>query len=209
MNARIQQNGVGLLGGRNSDASSHLANASRFIGASDGLTIDEVIRVFPAGSMLPVPLRLRIQVGCCAPEPVCAESVQASIGDLLTEVSEAIRSSLDDKRRPGDRELPENSPKVIRFGDVEVDFRRMEIHRAGRQIVLTTHEFKTLGYFLSHPNAVISREELLNRVWGYQHYPTTRTVDNRILRLRRKLEPKPSQPIHFLTVHGTGYKFVP
>src|SRR5579885_13987 len=70
-------------------------------------------------------------------------------------------------------------------------------------------EFKIVKYMAQNPNRVISREELLNDVWGYQNYPTTRTVDNHILKLRQKLEADPANPVHFRTVHGVGYKFVP
>jgi DNA-binding response OmpR family regulator len=85
----------------------------------------------------------------------------------------------------------------------------MEIHRNGRPVILTCKEFKTLVYLIKNPRRVISRDELLNEVWGYQHYPCTRTVDNHILRLRKKLEPEPAHPKHFHTVHRSGYKFLP
>ena len=98
---------------------------------------------------------------------------------------------------------------VFTFGDVHVDFRRMEVRRQGTLVPFTAQEFKVLKFMIHNPERVISREELLNEVWGYQNYPTTRTVDNHILRLRQKLEPRPSYPVHFLTVHCIGYKFVP
>ena len=85
----------------------------------------------------------------------------------------------------------------------------MEIHRHGRPVILTTKEFKTLVYLIKNPRKVISRDELLNKVWGYQSYPCTRTVDNHILRLRKKLESDPADPKHFHTIHGSGYKFLP
>jgi DNA-binding response OmpR family regulator len=74
---------------------------------------------------------------------------------------------------------------------------------------MTAMEFKALKYLIQNPRRVISRDEMLNEVWGYQNYPSTRTVDNHILRLRQKLEREPSEPRHFITVHRTGYKFVP
>lgn len=95
------------------------------------------------------------------------------------------------------------------FEDVIVDFSRMEITRAGEKIMVTPKEFKTLEFFTKNAERVISRNELLNDVWGYQNYPTTRTVDNHILKLRQKLEADPANPSHLLTVHGVGYKFVP
>lgn len=95
------------------------------------------------------------------------------------------------------------------FGDVKVSMDSMEAYRNGEPVVLTIMEFKTLKYFILNARRVISRDELLNEVWGYENYPCTRTVDNHILRLRQKLERKPSQPVHFRTVYGAGYKFLP
>ena len=95
------------------------------------------------------------------------------------------------------------------FGDVQVDFRKMEVRRQGRLVPFTAQEFKVLKFMTRNADRAISREELLTEVWGYHNYPTTRTVDNHILRLRQKLESRPSDPVHFLTVHCVGYKFVP
>jgi len=95
------------------------------------------------------------------------------------------------------------------FGDVNVNFSSMEASLKGEPVKLTAMEFKTLKYLAQNSRRVISRDELLNQVWGYENYPCTRTVDNHILRLRQKLEKDPSQPIHFRTVHGVGYKFLP
>jgi DNA-binding response OmpR family regulator len=95
------------------------------------------------------------------------------------------------------------------FGGVKVSFSSMEASRKGEPVMLTALEFKTLKYLLQNARRVISRDELLNEVWGYQNYPCTRTVDNHMLRLRRKLESDPSRPVHFITVHGAGYKFSP
>lgn len=95
------------------------------------------------------------------------------------------------------------------FSDVVIDFAKMELTRGGKLIPMTPQEFKILKYFAQNPERVISRDELLNEVWGYQCYPSTRTVDNHILKLRQKLEKEPVNPDHFRTVHGAGYKFVP
>jgi DNA-binding response OmpR family regulator len=95
------------------------------------------------------------------------------------------------------------------FEDVIVDFSRTEITRAGEKIMVTPKEFKTLEFLTKNAQRVISRDELLDRVWGYENYPCTRTVDNHMLKLRQKLERDPSHPVHLLTVHGSGYKFVP
>jgi DNA-binding response OmpR family regulator len=98
---------------------------------------------------------------------------------------------------------------TVTFGDVTVNFSAMEALRKGAPVVLTAMEFKTLKYLIQNARRVISRDELLNEVWGYENYPCTRTVDNHILRLRRKLERNPSHPRHFRTMHGAGYKFLP
>jgi DNA-binding response OmpR family regulator len=95
------------------------------------------------------------------------------------------------------------------FGDVMVDFSKMEITRSGEKVTVTAKEFKTLEFLTKNAERTISRDELLNEVWGYQNYPRTRTVDNHILKLRQKLESVPSNPSHFLTMFGLGYKFVP
>jgi len=98
---------------------------------------------------------------------------------------------------------------VYVFADVIVDFSKTEITRAGEKITVTPKEFKTLEFLTKNALRVISRDELLEKVWGYENYPCTRTVDNHMLRLRQKLEKDPSNPSHLLTVHGLGYKFVP
>jgi DNA-binding response OmpR family regulator len=97
---------------------------------------------------------------------------------------------------------------IVSFDSISVDFRKMEVKRDGKPVVLTAQEFKTFQFLVQNADRVISRDELLNEVWGYQNYPSTRTVDNHILKLRQKLERDPSSPVHFRTVHGMGYKFV-
>ena len=94
------------------------------------------------------------------------------------------------------------------FGDVEVNLERCQVSRRGRSLDFSSKEFDLLKYFLSHPGEALTRDRLLEEVWGYDKFPTTRTVDAHIVRLRQKLEPKPDDPRFFLTVHGTGYKFV-
>jgi two-component system, OmpR family, alkaline phosphatase synthesis response regulator PhoP len=97
---------------------------------------------------------------------------------------------------------------VYVFEDVMVDLSKGEITRGGEKIIVTPKEFKTLEFLIRNAQRVISRDELLDKVWGYENYPCTRTVDNHMLRLRQKLESDPSRPSHFLTVYGRGYKFV-
>ena len=94
------------------------------------------------------------------------------------------------------------------FGDVEVDLRRCRVLKSGKALDVSSKEFELLKYFISHSGETLSRHRLLEDVWGYEHYPTTRTVDTHLVRLRQKLEPNPEEPQYFLTVHGTGYRFV-
>ncbi len=102
-----------------------------------------------------------------------------------------------------------NATDTFEFGEVKGCFSTMEARRLGEPVAMTCKEFKMLEYLIKNPRRVLSRDELLNEVWGYDSYPCTRTVDNHILRLRRKFEPEPSRPKHFLTVHCAGYKFLP
>jgi two-component system, OmpR family, alkaline phosphatase synthesis response regulator PhoP len=93
------------------------------------------------------------------------------------------------------------------FGDIRMDFRKAEITKAGEPLDLSAREFQLLRYFIEHRGATLSREELLNEVWGYNATPTTRTVDVHVAWLRQKIEPNPRHPQYILTVHGMGYKF--
>jgi DNA-binding response OmpR family regulator len=90
-----------------------------------------------------------------------------------------------------------------------VDFMKMEVVRGHVQIPLALKEFRTLEFMIKNARRAISRDELLNEVWGYENYPCTRTVDNHILKLRQKLENDPANPAHLVTMHGLGYKFIP
>jgi two-component system, OmpR family, alkaline phosphatase synthesis response regulator PhoP len=93
------------------------------------------------------------------------------------------------------------------FGDVRVDFRRAEVTKAGQPLELSAREFQLLKHFIEHRGAPLTREELLNEVWGYNAMPSTRTVDVHVAWLRQKVEPNPRHPQHILTVHGVGYRF--
>jgi DNA-binding response OmpR family regulator len=117
--------------------------------------------------------------------------------ELLARVRAALRRSV----RTGTGE-------TFGFDGISVDFIKMEVTRDAVPVALTAQEFKTLKFLVQNADRVISRDELLNDVWGYQNYPSTRTVDNHILKLRQKLEKDPANPVHFRTVHGMGYKFV-
>jgi two-component system alkaline phosphatase synthesis response regulator PhoP len=93
------------------------------------------------------------------------------------------------------------------FGEVRVDFRRAEVTKAGEPLDLSAREFQLLKYFIEHRGATLTRDELLNEVWGYNAMPSTRTVDVHVAWLRQKVEPNQRHPQYILTVHGMGYKF--
>src|SRR5688572_25254045 len=99
-------------------------------------------------------------------------------------------------------------PETYRFSNVEVNLRGNEVLRDGKPVDLSAKEFALLEYFIAHPAETLSRDRLLDAVWGYDNYPNTRTVDTHIVHLRQKLEMNPEEPRFILTVHGSGYKFV-
>jgi DNA-binding response OmpR family regulator len=101
-----------------------------------------------------------------------------------------------------------NNGGRVGFSDVSVDLKSCQVTRRGKPIDLSAKEFELLKYFIGNSGETLSRDRLLSDVWGYERFPTTRTVDAHIVRLRQKLEPNPEQPQFFLTVHGVGYKFV-
>jgi two-component system alkaline phosphatase synthesis response regulator PhoP len=109
------------------------------------------------------------------------------------------------------RAAPAATPTVgetFRFGEITVDFRKAEVTRSGQPLELSAREFKLLRYFIEHRGAALSRDELLNEVWGYNSMPSTRTVDVHVAWLRQKVEDNPRHPQYIHTVHGLGYKFV-
>jgi DNA-binding response OmpR family regulator len=121
-----------------------------------------------------------------------------SIRELLARVRAILRRTAA---------VPKNQDQHS-FGDVEVDLHRRRVLRAGKLLDISSKEFELLKYFICHSGETLSRDRLLEDVWGYDNYPSTRTVDTHLVRLRQKLEPDPEQPQYFLTVHGTGYQFV-
>src|ERR1700690_3038490 len=127
--------------------------------------------------------------------------------ELLARVRRAMRRGIPKAQHVTNVTAETIQHEVLTFSDVQIDFTSIEATRATNSLTLTAQEFKLLKFFAKLPGRVISREELLNEVWGYENYPTTRTVDNHILRLRQKLEPDPANPRFFLTIHGAGYKF--
>jgi DNA-binding response OmpR family regulator len=107
------------------------------------------------------------------------------------------------------RRSPETHPvEEIEVNGIWMNTRTREVLRDGSAIDLSTREFDILAYMMQHKNEVITRDMLLDDVWGYEHYPTTRTVDNYILSLRKKIEPEPSHPRYIITMHISGYKFI-
>jgi DNA-binding response OmpR family regulator len=117
--------------------------------------------------------------------------------ELMARIRAVLRRSSADSR------------KVVSFADVEVDFDRRVITRRGEELRFTPAEYNLLCYFLHNPDRPLTRDMILNSVWGYEFFPNTRTVDAHVVKLRQKLEPDPNAPRHFLTVHGVGYRFLP
>ena len=121
-----------------------------------------------------------------------------SIRELIARIKARLRTTQQERQ----------TPDTFSFGtDTRVDLRRRILWKNGQEISLTTHEAGTLNYLIKHRGQDVSRDELLREVWGYSTGLTTRTVDNQILKLRKKIEDTPSQPRHILTIHGTGYRF--
>ncbi len=120
-----------------------------------------------------------------------------SVPELLARIRAILRRT----------QSPAALPDTLRFGDVEVDFQRYEARKAGQPVQMSLKEFGVLRCLASREGEVVTREELLDEVWGYDHYPSTRTVDNHIASLRAKVEEDASNPRYLLTVHGVGYKF--
>ena len=118
----------------------------------------------------------------------------------LRELLARVRAVL---RRPGPRQRFEE----FRFGDVRLHLRARQAFRAGTEVRLTRKEFDLLRYLVEHRGEILTRERLLDEVWGYEHFPTTRTVDTHVLRLRQKFERDPERPAFILTAHGQGYRF--
>jgi two-component system alkaline phosphatase synthesis response regulator PhoP len=121
--------------------------------------------------------------------------------ELMARVEAVLRRARGGQARPQD-------PGPRAFGDVEVDFRKCEATKAGRPIDLSARELRLLEYFLEHPGEVLGRDRLLNAVWGYDSDSFSRTVDMHVAKLRRKIENRPEDPRHIVTVHGIGYKFI-
>ena len=122
-----------------------------------------------------------------------------SIRELLARIKAHLRREKREKK---------TTPEVYSFGDVEIDFTHFKVKRKDKELDLTSLEIDILKYFIAHREEVVTREALLDKIWGYEKYPTTRTIDNHILKLRKKIEGDPSHPKYILSVYGEGYRFV-
>jgi DNA-binding response OmpR family regulator len=107
------------------------------------------------------------------------------------------------------RRTSTGTSKVLHFGDAELDLQRRVVKRRGDELKLTPSEYNLLTFFVQNPDRPLTRDMILNSVFGYDFFPNTRTVDAHIVKLRQKLEPEPNVPRHFVTVHGVGYRFLP
>ncbi len=122
-----------------------------------------------------------------------------SVRELLARVRALLRRTAGSQPR---------APEQVRVGDVVVDFRSYDAHKGDERLTLTPKEFGLLRALVARAGSVVTRDELLDEVWGYEANPTTRTVDNHVASLRTAIEPNPSKPCYLLTVHGVGYKWV-
>lgn len=107
------------------------------------------------------------------------------------------------------RRTSPDAHKILGFSDIEVDLDRRVVSRSGEEVKLTRAEYNLLTFFLQNPDRALTRDMILNSVWGYESFPNTRTVDAHVVRLRQKLEPDQNAPRHFVTLHGVGYRFLP
>ena len=121
----------------------------------------------------------------------------------LKELLARIKAQL----RRGRREM-NSVPSVFRFDETEVDFVHFKIRRDGKEFELTSLEVEILKYLIAHRGEVVSRDDLLEKVWGHERFPSTRTIDNHILKLRKKLERDPAQSKVIFSVYGEGYRFI-
>ncbi len=121
----------------------------------------------------------------------------------IRELMARIKAHLRREKREGIK-----VPNVYAFGEVEIDFSHFKIRRKGKERDITSLECEMLKYFIAYKGEVVTRDMLLDKIWGYEKFPTTRTIDNHILKLRKKIEENPSQPRYILSVYGEGYRFM-
>ena len=170
----------------------------------DGFTLCKKLR--DKGNMTPV-----LMLTARGEEPDKVQGLDYGADDYVTkpfslpELLARVRALL--RRRPGE-ETEKKPPDSIKFGNIFLDFKKYEALRGGLPLSLSPKEFGVLRYLASRAGDVVARDELLDEVWGYEKYPTTRTVDNHIAQLRSKIEENPAAPHYLITVHGVGYKLV-
>src|SRR5947209_6636745 len=193
--------------------------------ASDGKSgLDKALTLNP--HLLLVDLRLPGMSGVEVCKQLRADRIQtpiivlSAIGDEVDKVLLLEIGADDYVVKPfGTRELlarirallrrtTQGSDVVLSFADVNVDLDQRVVRRDGIETRMTRAEFNLLAFFLQNPGKALSRDVILNSVWGYESFPNTRTVDAHVVRLRQKLEPEPEIPRHFLTMHGVGYRFL-
>lgn len=121
-----------------------------------------------------------------------------SIRELLARIKAHLRREKREDR----------IPQIYSLGETQIDFSRFKVKYKDKELDLTSLEAEILKYFITHKGEVVSRNALLDKVWGYERYPTTRTIDNHILKLRKKIEDDPAHPKHILSVYGEGYRFM-
>ena len=121
-----------------------------------------------------------------------------SVLELLARINALLRRSRPDP----------TIPDIVRVGDLEINFKKYRALKQGKALELSPREFEILQYLLERKGEVVSREDLLNQVWGYESFPYTRTIDAHIAALRKKIEETPDKPVLIITIHGKGYKFL-
>ena len=121
-----------------------------------------------------------------------------SVLELLARINALLRRSNSNS----------SIPEVFQVGDLEINFKKYEAHKQGKALKLSPREFEILRHLIENQGEVVSRDDLLNRVWGYESFPYTRTIDAHIATLRKKIEDRPEKPALIITIHGIGYKFL-
>jgi len=170
----------------------------------DGFTLCKKLR--DEGTLVPV-----LMLTARGEDPDKVQGLDIGADDYVTkpfslpELLARVRALL--RRSPGE-EKEKKPPDTIRLGSIFLDFKKYEALKGGQSLNLTPKEFGVLRCLAAHAGDVLTRDELLDEVWGYDRYPTTRTVDNHLAQLRSKIEENPSDPQYLITVHGIGYKLV-
>ena len=213
---RLRSEGYSVEAARSGDEALRKAKASTF----DLVLLDVML---PGRSGFDVCRELRSQRSSSSSVPILFLTARGEVADKVVglklggddyltkpfdmmELTARIEALL--RRAEATPESSKPAPERYAFGEVEVDFRKAEVTRSGEPVELSALEFKLLRYFIENRGATLSRDELLNRVWGYESMPISRTVDVHVSGLRQKIEPNPSRPQYVVTVHKLGYRFL-